>query len=125
MTTFMKLNPGQYVTADNMRRAYRITTVRSYTMRKNHETLWNKYMQDPETQHAAAVKKGHSLAWITNSGFAIVAHDNSEELRIERLRKENATVLQEGDTVQIEGVNYSVRVHGESHSDAIAFITKK
>lgn len=105
-TTSVALVPGQFVTAAGFRRAFDLMTCRSRGF-----------------DEARTLANGHDIAWTVNAGTALT---DSPEYNRRRLAEEaaqlaSAVTLTNGQTVEIEGRTFRVKINGERYADPIAF----
>lgn len=87
------------------------------------------YLLDGETAEDSlkrAIGFQHDLTWVLKSPTCITANykGKAEELRKKSEDYANATVLNEGDHVIVEGREYTVKIlpNHESYSDGIKFV---
>jgi len=79
--------------------------------------------QTVEQAVKSAIKNGHELAWTSKPGHAIT----SDKGYYERLKAEQASAIEltPGETVVIEGREYTVKPIGARYSDPVYFIAKR
>jgi len=108
------LTNSQFVTVAGWRRAYTFSTIAGYA---------TKLGKDAKEYRERAIRNGHDLAWTINSGVALVGDKKLGAAILAREAQEfaSATVLENGETVEIEGELYQVKVMGERYSDPIHF----
>lgn len=83
-----------------------------------------QYNEDGEASHARALANGHDTAW-TNQAAAVLSADypgKSEALDAARKATAEAPEIEDGQTVEIEGELFRVKVLGERYSDPVKFI---
>ena len=86
-----------------------------------------QYKEDPEAGHARALANGHETAW-TNQACAVLTSDypgKREALDAAAKATAEAPEIEDGQTVEIEGELFTVRVMGERYSDPVKFIRAK
>jgi hypothetical protein len=84
---------------------------------RTQEGIIAQYGDKPTNQHG-------ELAW-THRDTSVLTADypgKAAELDAKRAEIAAAVELEHGQSVQIEGRNYTVRVNGESFSDPVAFL---
>ena len=109
------LRPGDMVTAAGFLFAHKVSSIESFVA---------KFGWDLDEHLGRAVERGESLAWVnghivTLVGDKAAALRNAEKARRDR---EAATVLKNGDLVEIEGRRYTVRINGERYSNPFKFV---
>jgi hypothetical protein len=87
-----------------------------------------EYNEDPAAAIARAVEFGHSLApWANQSAAVLTANyaGKDEQIAKERAATSAAPELADGETVQIEGALFTVKLLGARYSDPIHFVAVK
>ena len=100
---------NQFVTAAGWDRAYQFDTARNYC--------------GGDEGHARAVAQGHDTAWTVNTGSCIVSDRTwaAAKLAEEAEQLRTATIVDDGEMVEIEGETFTVRVMGQRFADPIHF----
>lgn len=82
-----------------------------------------QYNDDAEEAHKRAIENGHETAW-ANQSAAVLSADypgKAEALEAEAAAIAAAPEIENGQTVEIEGEIFTVRVTGERYSDPVHF----
>lgn len=104
---------NQFVTVAGWDRAYQFDTARNYC--------------GGDEGHARTVAQGHDTAWTVNTGSSIVS-DRAWAARMladEAAQLQSAAIVSDGEVVEIEGEQFTVRVMGQRFSDPIHFKAAK
>jgi hypothetical protein len=83
-----------------------------------------QYNEDGEVSHARALTNGHDTAW-TNQAAACLTADypgKHEALAAAAKATAEAVEIEHGQTVEIEGELFRVKVLGQRYSDPVKFI---
>ncbi len=114
--TAKKLSHGQkaFIAAWGREEFFTIGSVEGYAANDSWRTV--------EQAVKSAIKNGHELAWTNKPGHAIT----SDKGYYERLKAEQASAIEltPGETVVIEGREYTVKPMGARYSDPVHFIAK-
>lgn len=83
--------------------------------------------RDPKKDVARAIELGHDLAYTINPGFSITDSypGKSEKIAREKADFESAVFLKNGEIVEVESRQYTVKYMGLRYSDPIKFIPVK
>jgi hypothetical protein len=105
---------GQFVTVAGWRRAYAFSTIAGYAA---------SYGGDPAEARATALGHGHDIAWTVNPGTALLGDRGAAKAMLDREAAElaGATIVADGEAVEIDGERFIVKVMGERYSDPIHF----
>ena len=103
-----------FVTVAGWDRAFQFSTARSYAA---------QYNEDQDAAHARCVGFGHDTAFTINGGTMLTDSRayNTAKLAEAAANLASATTVADGETVQIEGETFTVRVMGRRFSDPIHF----
>lgn len=110
------LTHDQFVTAAGWNRAYALGTIAGY---------YNETGRDAAAAEARirALKNGHNIAWTVNPGTVIVGDRALGKALLARDAAElaAATIVANGEIVEIEGERFAVRIMGQRYADPIHF----
>lgn len=129
----LQLRHGQLIRVKGFRNYNDITvgTITGSTL-ANNEKYSHKpgdpFHETPEEAIERAVRFGHSLNPWTNQSASVLTADyrgKKERLDAEAAARAAAPELENGQTVEIEGALYTVRVAGEQYSDPVHFLPLK
>jgi hypothetical protein len=114
----MKLSHGQIIRVKGFSKyANKITvgTARGYA---------TQYNEDPESGHARTLSYGHDTAWTNQSAGELTSDypGKKEKLDAEAAAIAAAPEIEDGQTVEIEGESFRVRVNDERYSNPVKFI---
>jgi hypothetical protein len=82
-----------------------------------------EYYDAPEESHKRALDNGHDTAWANQSASVLSADypGKKQELDAKAAAIASAPEIENGQTVEIEGELFTVRVTGERYSDPVHF----
>ena len=108
------LTANTFVTVAGWSRAFQFSTARGYAA---------QYGEDQEGAHARCVGFGHDTAFTVNGGTMLTDSRayNLAKLAESAAQLAGATVIADGERVEIEGDTFIVRVVGQRFSDPIHF----
>jgi hypothetical protein len=78
----------------------------------------------PDEFHAECIKRGEGTAWAAKESACITSDypGKREKLEAQRAATAAAIEIEDGQTVEIEGELFKVKVMGERYSDPVHFI---
>lgn len=102
----------------------RIKGFSPYAQKITVRTVRGCTFRDAEEAHADALAHGHATAWTSQAHAALTADykGKAAELDAAAIATAAAPIIADGDTVEIEGEFFRVRVMGERYSDPAAFV---
>lgn len=117
MTTTTTLQHGQQIRVKGFNRlANKITvgTCRGFAA---------QFSRDGDASHALALANGHATAWANQAPSAMSDNYPGKDAELNRLAAETAAAIEieNGQTVEIEGELFTVKVTGQRYSDPIHF----
>lgn len=115
--TLVQIAANDFVTAPGFRRAFKVGTLSAFTAKLN------RTPEALEAARAKALSLGHDIAWTVNTGTCLVGDKalGARMLAEEAAQFAGATLVTDGQLVEIEGETFKVKVMGERFSDPIHF----
>jgi hypothetical protein len=86
-----------------------------------------EYQEDGEASHQRALANGHETAWANQSAGELTSDypGKKEALDAKAAAIAAAQEVENGQTVEIDGEIFTVRVMGERYSDPVHFVRAK
>ncbi len=102
-----------------------VGTLEGY-VQENSDKYGSKFSESIEDAMARAKKNNHDIAWTNQSAACLTADykGKAEDMARRDSAYDNATVLENGEAVEIEGRKYIVKFMGD-FSDPVHFIPTK
>ena len=117
MTTTTTLAHNQEITVKGFTLASKITvgTSRGYA---------KQYGDDAEESHNRTLANGHDTAWTNQKSATLTSNYPGKDEALDLAAKNTAAaqIIEDGQTVNIEGEEFEVKVLGQRFSDPVRFI---